>query len=87
MQGFDEIGVLRSKIGMGEGIGDYVRLGGCAPDPESVDMGSPEKRCPLRMCSLWCWLKVVILAIVVLGVVAAFVIWGGPLLLKKVRLF
>ncbi|KAH7692466.1 hypothetical protein IHE45_01G068300 [Dioscorea alata] len=69
---------------MGEGTGDYVRLGGCAPDPESVDMGSPEKRCPLRMCSLWCWLKVVILAIVVLGVVAAFVIWGGPLLLKKV---
>ncbi|KAM0945448.1 putative SNARE associated golgi family protein [Dioscorea sansibarensis] len=69
---------------MGEGTGDYVRLGGCAPDPESVDVGSPEKRCPLRMCSLWCWLKVVILAIVVVGVVAAFVIWGGPLLLKKV---
>lgn len=84
MKDFDEIGVLRSKLGMGEGTGDYVRLGGCAPDPESVDVGSPEKRCPLRMCSLWCWLKVVILAIVVVGVVAAFVIWGGPLLLKKV---
>ncbi|KAJ0964106.1 hypothetical protein J5N97_029228 [Dioscorea zingiberensis] len=69
---------------MGDGTGDYVRLGGCSADPEAVNLGLDEARCPLRKCSLWCWLKVVISSIVLLAVVAVFVIWGGPFLLKKV---
>ncbi|KAK1324336.1 hypothetical protein QJS10_CPA01g02623 [Acorus calamus] len=66
-----------SKLRMGDdGYGDYVELG----LSEGVERcGSVEKWGRLR----W-WCKAVLLSLCLMAVAAAFVLWGGPLLLDKV---
>uniref|UniRef100_A0A1D1Z678 TVP38/TMEM64 family membrane protein slr0305 n=1 Tax=Anthurium amnicola TaxID=1678845 RepID=A0A1D1Z678_9ARAE len=81
----DEVIVApEEKLRMGDGNGDYIRLG----QPSYVETGASEGlqgRCLSRKWrSFWWWAKVVFLCVSLSAVAAACVFWGGPLLIDKV---
>ncbi|XP_077245719.1 uncharacterized protein LOC143885434 [Tasmannia lanceolata] len=72
-----------TKVRMGDGNGDYVRLGNINVQ-ESCDFGRIEPQSHKKSGSLCWWLKTILLCLFVLVAAAAFLIWGAPLLIDKV---
>ncbi|XP_078445673.1 uncharacterized protein LOC144714774 [Wolffia australiana] len=64
--------------------GDYVLLGAPEYHDSVVVEGLPREQDPRLRSSLWWWGKVVLSCAVLLVVGAVCLIWGGPLLIRKV---
>ncbi|XP_008803302.2 TVP38/TMEM64 family membrane protein slr0305-like [Phoenix dactylifera] len=81
VQSEDDIVVLGQKMGIGDGSGDYVKLG----DLEAGRfVGVPGQCHPKKWNSLWWWMKVVLLSLGLLAGTAAVILCVGPVIIKKV---
>ena len=76
----DIVAVSDSKMG----LGDYVRLPQ-SDDPELGRSTGVQAQCSSRKRSAWVWwIKVALLCLFLLAGAALFIIFAGPLLIKKV---
>ncbi|XP_077235239.1 uncharacterized protein LOC143877210 [Tasmannia lanceolata] len=78
-----QILVPDTKVGMGDGNGDYVRLE-YLNDSESGDFGRLELQSPRKVGFLCWWKKMILLCLLALVAAASFIIWGAPFLIDKV---
>ncbi|URE04559.1 TVP38 TMEM64 family membrane protein [Musa troglodytarum] len=72
---------LETKSGAGEVNGDYVRLGDGEPRRFA---GVLPHCCSTKCSSLWWWVRVALLCVLVCAAVVPLVIFAGPLIIRKV---
>ncbi|RRT53069.1 hypothetical protein B296_00039893 [Ensete ventricosum] len=72
---------LETKSGAGEVNGDYVRLGDGEPRRFA---GVLPQCCSSKCTSLWWWVRVALLCVLLCAAAVPLVIFAGPLIIKKV---